>query len=347
MAAGDKIIIPALAAGFFSIFGQISKGTGDTVNLPEGMCNIGGNGLGYLLAAQTDWNPLTAGNNDASFAALALGDDIYLYACRQASGTAKWLASKNSTVPTGYDAGNSRKIGGFHVGRYRGVANRYATAYVPVTQILPNSCWDLSHRPTCDPTGMVEVIPGSLWVDIYLNSEGAGVWPENVPVSVFGAAVIRDTIYSRSDFHQLIGNAGKRIPTVEEFLRYAEGAPGGLNANNDQAWSATTNTGPTTAGGVVKAVSQYNVVDAAGNVYDWLDVHHDIGGTYVWDAAAVNAGKDAAIPRGSVYHASWRSFLGGGYWVSGVYCGARCLDSGASPWSAGGSVGLRGVCDSL
>jgi hypothetical protein len=353
MAAGDKIIVPAMAAGFVSLFGQISKGAGDTVHLPEGMANIGGNGFGYLLAPAVNWDPLAAGNNDGSFAALALGDNIYIYAVRQASGTAKWVASKNSTVPTGYDAASSRKIGGFHVGRYRGVANRYNTAYAPVTQILPNSCWDLAHRPTCDPTGMVEVIPGSLWVDIYPNSEGAGLWPENVPVSVYGATIIRDTIYSRSDFHQLINNAGKRLPTVEEFLRYAEGAPAGLDGSNDQAWSMTTNTGPTTAGGVAKAVSQYNVVDAVGNVWDWLDSHHDIGDyngsvtPYAWDAAVVNVGKDAAYPRGSVDHAAWGAFIGGGPWLGGVLDGARCLYSSAVPWDADGRVGLRGVCDSL
>ncbi len=163
----------------------------------------------------------------------------------------------------------------------------------------------------------------------------------------------REQIYSRSDFHQLISNAGKRLPTVEEFLRYAEGAPGGLDGSNDQAWAATTNTGPTTVGGVAKAVSQFNVVDAAGNVYDWLDSHYDLGDysgnvtPYAWDAAVVNVGKDAATPRGSVYHAAWRSFVGGGNWDHGVHCGARCLDSAAGPWGADGHVGLRGVCDSL
>ena len=353
MATGDKIIVPAQAAGFASFWGQISKGAGDTLNLPEGMLNIGGNGKGYLTSQEVDWNPYLAANNDGSFSAVTLGDDIYIYACQDPSGTAKWVASKNTTVPTGYSADSSRKVGGCHVGRYRAVANRYDTAYVPAVQILPNSCWDLQHRPTCDPTGMVEVVPNRLWVDIYLNSEGAGVWPENIPLSKYGATIIRDTIYSRSDFHQLVSNAGKRLPTPEEFLRYAEGAPAGLDGSNDQAWSATTNTGPTAAGGVAKAVSQYGVVDAVGNVWEWLDAHYDLGDSngsvtpYAWDATVVNVGKDAAMPRGSVYRYAWRSFIGGGYWSDGVSCGARCLHSGATPWDAHGDVGLRGVCDSL
>lgn len=353
MAAGDKIVIPAMSAGFASLFGSIGKGTGDTLNLPEGMVNIGGNGRGYLLAEQTAWDPLAAGNNDGTFTALALGDDIYIYAVQNPSATAKWIASKNSTVPTGYAAGNSRKVGGFHFGRVRTIAQRYNTTITPAIQIVPNSCWDLSHRPKCDPTGMVEVVPGRLWVDIYLNSEGGGVWPENVPVSAYGATPIKDDIYSRSDFHQLVSNAGKRFPTVEEFLRYAEGAPAGLDASNDQAWSATTNTGPTTSGAVAKAVSQYNVVDAVGNLYDWLDAHCDFGdyggstAPYAWSTAAVNAGRDAAIARGSVGHVAWRAFIGGGLFSSGAFCGARCLSSNAFPWDAAGGVGLRGVCEAL
>ena len=357
MASGDKFIIPAMAAGFSSLFGTINKGAGDTLNLPEGMVNIGGNGKGYLLAPQTDWDPLAAGNNDGSFAALALGDDIYIYAVQAASGTAQWLASANSTVPTGYTSSDSRKIGGFHYGRVRPVANRYDAAYAPAVQIVPNSCWDLQHRPTCDPTGMVEVVPSKLWVDIYLSSEGAGVWPENAPVSAYNAAPIKDDIYARIDFHLLARNAGKRLPTVEEFLTYAEGAPQGNDGNNDTAWSATTNSGPTTTGAVAKAVSMFNVVDAAGNLWEWLDDHYDLGleNRTGWDKSIVDVGKDAAFARGEmrsyVYGASdassWRSFLGGGPFDDGAHCGSRCLNSNANPWNANGNVGLRCVCDAL
>jgi hypothetical protein len=350
---GDKIIVPAQAAGFASLFGRIEKGSGDTLNLPEGMLNIGGNGKGYLTSQESNWDPFDAANNDGSFSSANLGDDIYIYACQHSSGTAKWIASKNTTVPTGYTAGDSRKVGGFHVGRFRGIANRYDTAYVPPTQIIPNSCWDIQHRPTCDPTGMAEIVPGSLWADIYLNSEGAGTWPENIPVSKYGATLIRDNIYSRSDFHQLINNAGKRLPTPEEFLRYAEGAPQGSDTDNNTAWSDASNTGPTTAGGVAKAVSQHNIVDAAGNLWEWLDAHYDLGDyagnttPYEWDQTLVDVGKDSTIARGSVKHCSWRSFIGGGKWNEGVYCGSRCLGSHANPWNSSGNVGLRGVCDAL
>ena len=340
--------IPAQAAGFVSLFGSIEKGTGDALNLPEGLINIGGNGQGYILQSKTDWDPVS--NNDGGFASLALGDDIYVYAVQDGSGVAQWIASKNSTYPDGYDATNSRKVGGFHYGRYRGVANRYDEAYDPVTQIVPNSCWDLQHRPTCDPTGMVEVIPGKLWVDIYLNSEGSGTWPENVPVSKYGATPIKDDVYARVDFHLLAANAGKRIPTVMEFLTYAEGCLEGNDGDNLHAWSNTGNSGPTSTGDVAKAISMFNVVDAAGNLYDWLDAYYDRASSSEsasWDATVVDVGKDSGEARGQVNHVKWSSLAGGGNYNHGVYCGARCLGLNPYPHFANGNNGLRCVCDAL
>jgi len=339
--------ISAEGAGHYEMMGSIEASGAMRLDFPEGVLNIGGNGKGYVLNSVTDWDPTAAANQDGSLDALAVGDDVYLYAVQNDDGVAGLIASTNIAVPGGYTSANSRKIGGFHYGRVRSVANRYDTAYDPAVQIVPNSVWDLKHRPTCDPTGMVEVVPGKLWVDIYLNSEGSGTWPENIPVSRYGIAPIKDDIYARSDFHLLARNAGKRLPTVEEFLTYAEGAPQGNDANNDTAWSATSNTGPTTTGAVAKAVSMFNVVDAAGNLWDWLDNHHDLGGSYVWTASVVNVGKDSAIPRGQVSHAAWRAFLGGGHFDDGARCGARCLHSSAAPWSANGNVGLRCVCDAL
>ncbi|SFT73629.1 hypothetical protein [Halomonas saccharevitans] len=339
--------IPAMGAGHFEMMGSIVASGAMRLDVPEGVLNIGGNGKGYVLPPLVDWDPTAVANQDGSLDSLTLGDDVYLYAVQGADGRAGLVASTNITVPGGYTSETSRKIGGFHYGRVRTIAQRYDTAITPATQIVPNSVWDLSHRPTCDPTGMVEVVPGRLWVDIYLNSEGSGTWPENIPVSRFGVQPIKDDIYSRSDFHLLVRNAGKRLPTVEEFLTYAEGAPQGNDGNNDLAWSATGNSGPTTTGAVAKAVSMFNVVDAAGNLWDWLDNHHDLGGTYNWTTSVVNVGKDSSIPRGQVYHAAWRCFVGGGNFGNGVRCGARCLYSHAHPWSASGSNGFRGACDAL
>lgn len=337
----------AAAAGYFSMMGKMSAAGATLLNIPEGSVNIGGNGKGFLIAAQTEFDVSDSANHDGSFTSLALGDDIYIYAVDDGVAEAKLIASKNVDMPDGYSAVDSRKIGGFHYGRVRPIANRYDTAYVPTIQIVPNSVWDLNHRPTCDPTGMVEIVPGGFWADIYLNSEGEGTWPENVPVSRYGVTPIKDDVYARTDFHLLVRNAGKRLPTVEEFLTYAEGAPAGKDGNNTYAWSATSNSGPTITGGVEKSVSMFNVVDSVGNLWEWLDNHLDLGGNFSRGTSVVNVGKDSSTPRGLGYLGDWRCFFGGWTYDSGASCGSRGISSAAVPTSMDGAVGLRGICDAL
>ncbi|MCH2277180.1 hypothetical protein [Thalassospira sp.] len=345
LSGGSGVSGIAAAAGYFSMMGQISASGETTLNIPEGSVNIGGTGKGFVIVAQPEFDVSDMANSDGSFEGLSLGDDIYIYAVDSGVTEAKLVASKNADMPNGFDAINSRKIGGFHYGRVRPIANRYDTDYVPTVQIVPNSVWDLQHRPTCDPTGMVEIVPGGFWADIYLNSEGGGTWPENIPVSRYGAAPIMDDVYARTDLHLLLRNAGKRLPTVEEFLTYAEGAPGGDDATNEYAWTATSNTAPASAGTVAKSVSMFNVVDTVGNLWDWIDNHMDFGGTATIDASVVNIGKDAAIPRGKTHHANWRCFAGGGRFDEGTACGSRGLGSNGYPWAMNGRIGLRGVCN--
>lgn len=351
------LIQPSAAAGFASFMGQI-KAIGDTLSIPEGQINIGGNGKGFLIDPVASFNPALLSNRDDSFSALTLGDDIYIYACATKTGFAKLVCSKNATYPTGYTALNSRKIGGFHYGRVRPISKRFDASYIPNVAIVPNSVWDLFHRPKSDPTGMVEVIPGALWVDIYLNSEGSGGWPETVPVSRFGVMPLRNDTYVISDFESLARNAGKRIPRLEEFIVYAEGAPQGSDSGNDTAWSKATNTGVTQTGSVAKAVSQHNVVDCVGNLWDCIDGHYDAnieGYMYKHESNLFKVGKDASMARGKIYvtmrsdnlTSGWRTWAGGGSFSDGTKCGSRALTSGTSPWSSLGSNGLRCVSDSL
>lgn len=348
--ATKTFAIPAQGAGHFGLMGQIEASGDMRLDIPEGILNIGGNGQGYVLVSRTDWNPVDPANQDGSLDALAVGDDVYLYAVQGADGRAGLVASQNITVPGGYTADTSRRIGGFHYGRWRPLAERYNAAYAPPTQIVPTSVWDLGHRPKCDPTGMVEIIPGRLWADIYLSSEDGGVWPETMPLSRFNATPLTGTEgYSRYlDLPRLAANAGKRLPTVAEFFVYADGAPQGNDGNNDTAWSATTNTGRANTGDVAKSVSCTGVVDAVGNVWEPMLDHYDSGSTgWAWDRAILQNGKDSAEARGEVYHVRWRMWIAGCYWDYGDRCGSRAVDSSNNPEDVNSAVGLRCVCDSL
>jgi hypothetical protein len=351
MAAGDIIAVPAMSAGYFQVQGRLAKNSGGNIlDIPAGMLNIGGNGFGYVLSAVAAWDPYQAANRDDSFSVVTLGDDIYVYAVQQASGVAKLVASKNATAPTGYTAGNSRKIGGFHVGRTRPTANRFDAAFLPAIGIVPNSVWDLATRPKASPEGMAEFAPGR-WGSIYLLSPIAGAWPSVVFGSRYNVSPARSTGgYNELDLHRGLHAAGMREPTFEEWLMMADGAPQGLDAGNDTAWTATTNTGPCNTGFLQKSVSCANFVDTVGNLWERLNHHFDIGNstnTYAWDATVVNTGQDSAQARGQVSHVAWRYALAGGRWLDGVRCGARTLDLAAVAWSAYGAIGVRGVSDSL
>lgn len=334
--------------GFIAIMGQVAAAGATTLNIPDMAVNIGGHGQGFIINALSGWSPVD--NQDGTIGSeMQLGDDIYLYAVANPAGVADLVASKNITAPDGYDTLNSRRIGGFHFGLWRPTSERYNKAYVPQTIIVPTSVWDQNHRPTCDPSGMVEVIKGQLWADIYLSSEDGTPWPETVPLSRYGATPLSGTEgYSRYlDSPILAANAGKRLPTVAEFFRYADGAPEGNANDNDTAWSAETNSGRTATGSVTKAVSCTGVVDAVGNLWEPTLDHYDVGSAttsdWVYDRAIIENGKDSAELRGEMYHVRWRFWLAGGSFGRGSRCGARCASSYSNPGYVDSGVGLRCV----
>ncbi|WP_018169077.1 hypothetical protein [Thioalkalivibrio sp. ALMg9] len=334
--------------GFASLLGRV-KAAGDfTLDIPDMALNIGGHGQGFIVHEALDWDP-TANEDGTLGGSLSLGDDVYLYAVADPSGVATLVASKNITVPDGHTAETTRRIGGFHVGRHRPLAERYSTTFNPPTVIVPNSVWDHHHRPTCDPTGMVEVIPDQLWADIYLSSEDGGLWPSTIPLSRHGATPLSGSEgYSRYlDLPYLAANAGKRLPTLAEFFRYADGAPQGGENDNDTAWSSSSNSGRTATGTVAKAVSCLGVVDAAGNLWEPTLDHNDVGSMssvdYEWDRLILENGRDSTENRGEMYHRRWRFWMAGGRFDNGARCGSRCADSHNGPGAVPSLTGLRCV----
>ncbi|WP_417441928.1 SUMF1/EgtB/PvdO family nonheme iron enzyme [Idiomarina sp.] len=334
--------------GFIAIMGQVAAAGATTLNIPDMAVNIGGHGQGFIINALSGWSPVD--NQDGTIGSeMQLGDDIYLYATANPTGVADLVASKNITAPDGYDTLNSRRIGGFHFGLWRPTSERYNKAYVPQTIIVPTSVWDQNHRPTCDPSGMVEVIKGQLWADIYLSSEDGTPWPETVPLSRYGATPLSGANgFSRFlDTPILAANSGKRLPTVAEFFRYADGSPEGDDTNNDTAWCATSNSDHAATGTVVKAVSCVGVVDAVGNLWEPTSEHYDIGSLNDSDFVDVRTdlenGKDSSHMRGEANIVKWRLYLVGGGKVNGSSAGARTIAANNNPVNVISSVGLRCV----
>jgi hypothetical protein len=233
-----------------------------TVTIPANtQINIGGNG--YISLSNTSL-ALSA----VATAANRAGKNIYVYACQPSSGISPtFVLSTSSTVPSGYTATTSRKIGGFHclcaaVGTISGhTLSGYATG-----DAIPNSQWDLLHRPVSDPEGMVYVEGISKWVDIYLTSYNG-----TKLASVYGGTIADG--YSSTPFHgekfaEYAGLCGKSLLNRDEFMVVAKGSNEGTNI--------TGSADPGTTGGHTdtasrRMISNYGLEDCCGVMWQWTN----------------------------------------------------------------------------
>lgn len=282
-------------------------------------------------------------------AATRAGKDLYIYAVDddpddEEATTPKFVISMNSTYPDGYTADTSRKIGGFHclcltANIMQDYDGNYETFYTG--DVLPYSHWDLRHRPaTANPEGMV-FIPGiGMWVDIYLNSVSGSKL-----VSQYGGTIADGT--SSVKFHwykycQWIGNAGKRLPTLNEFMELSLGTTPG--------YRISTSADPVTTGGHTstngeRICSMYGIEDAIGVCWQ---PGVEPGGPY--DSASwINAydANDSADMRGQSYNAPNRILYGGAYNTDGTYAGSGTYIFNNTPLTLSGAYGARGVCAGL
>jgi len=298
------------------------------------------------------------------------GSDYFVWAGVPISGHEPVL--KLSTSPSNPVGLTTPKIiGGFHFGKIR---NSIAISDVS-DGILPNSCWDLLHMPRCyllglaDPTTyqigcMVEIIPGSLWVDIYLVSHGGGSGFNRLGFSKINQMPLSGTEgLCWYDFVIRAKNVGKRLLTYQEWIQAAIGSPKGLNNSNLNGWTKTTNTGKikTAATNAADADTDYingyntsllNVRDCVGNLWEWLDemsIRQDAtswGWRNVLDTGELSGDTDfgqAYLP----YDYGISALIAGGIWAGGVYAGSRAVSVILVPWDVHVHVGSRFACESL
>ncbi len=345
----------AKVPGYYEAMGNIEKGVGDTINVPEIGINIGGVGNGFFINSETNLDPIDVANRDASFTALTLGDDIYLYALKPTAETVKAILqfSKNSTFPTGSNVNDSRKIGGFHYGRVR---NSITIADVTSGAIVYNSVWDLKNRPKCDPTGMANSGSG-FWFDIYLASlaealtfnlgiNGAELLAGKAQ-SKFGATPLTGTEgLSGDNFNELAGMTGKRLMSLAEWRKVAKGSPQGNDGDNINAWSMTSNVARANCGSVANAISLLNAVDCVGNVHEWLNEYSNRHDTTAWAWHDVYPGMGVGknyLPNST----GVVQYIVGLDWTDGVLAGSRSLVVSDSPWYVSANYGSRLSCDNL
>ena len=283
-------------------------------------------------------------------AATRKGKDVYIYACQPADTNSTipvFVLSMNSTVPNGYTADNSRKIGGFHclcasVGT---ISGHTLSGYV-AGDILPLSQWDLLHRPVSAPEGMVWLEGISKWVDIYLPS-----WNGTRFVSAYGGVIsdgASSPAFNGERFVEYSGLVGKRPCYRNEFMVFAKGSNEGTNI--------TGSADPNTTGGHVdtagrRMVSNYGIEDCCGVMWQWgADLFENYPNS-TWNSA--NFSLDAySWQTKSVYNESFdsqsygscrgllRRVLLGGSWDDDLLCGSRsgrCVYFSAYGWLYGSS----------
>lgn len=252
------------------------------------------------------------------------GKDVYIYACEPTSGTEPiFVLSLNSTVPTGYTANNSRKIGGFHcLCKDVGVIEGHTLSGYVTGDILPATRWDLLHRPKGEPEGFAYEELTDCWIAIYLPS-----WDGTKLVSVYNG-VIADGASTKKwhgeAFYEQFAKQGMRLVWRHEFQMGAKGS-------NEQT-SIQGSSDPNTTGGHVdtagrRMISNIGLEDCCGVLWQFS---MDLGfaGGSGWTNSVYNSSVDDRS-YGQTYGTLYRLRLGS-CWDGGAACGSRSADCAAS-----------------
>lgn len=204
--------------------------------------------------------------DDFVSAADRTGKDVYIYACVPALGTEPdFVLSLNSTVPSGYTATNSRKIGGFHcecadVGTITG---HPLSGYL-AGDILPASVWDLLHRAETENVGLVFV--NGKWYAIYDGYQGGGA-------SLFNA-IPYGWNHSGEMLAQDGGKFTRAFMSRDEFIVVSQGS-NQMTAIGDT--SLTNNTGGHVDSNGRRMISNYGLEDCCGWLWQYTS---DVYGAY-------------------------------------------------------------------
>ncbi len=302
-----------------------------SIIVSPGEMTININKVGYYLPAAIElrlnesatWDTITP--IDYTLEENRAGKDFYIYALQPESGyVPNFVVSANSTYPTGYTEETSRKVGGFHCLCFgtdiiSDTELSHPLSNVYTGAVLPQSVWDLNHRPKSEPEGMVYHDGLDLWIDIYLASlEGGGTWGVGKLVSAFNGDFVTGTtteVFHARKFEQWFGQQRKRLPREFEFVA--------LSLGSNQGTNIVGSVNPVTTGGHVdiadrRMISYIGVEDACGTLWQWgLDTGSNLSSSYSNNFTAHDS--DVA---GQQYSNTSRVILGGD-WGYGSRCGSR------------------------
>lgn len=301
-----------------------------SIVIPKNM-RININGEAYISTRNVTLNTSTLGENLA-------GKDVYIYALAGSGTEPDFVLSLNSTVPTGYTAENSRKIGGFHcLCKDVGVIEGHTLSGYVAGDILPATRWDLEHRPKGNPEGFAYEELTDCWIAIYLPS-----WDGTKLVSVYNGVIADGSSTKKwhgEAFYEQFAKQGMRLVWRHEFQM---GAKGSNEQTNIQGSSD-----PNTTGGHVdtagrRMISNIGLEDCCGVLWQFA---MDLGfaGGSGWTNSVYNSSVDDRS-YGQTYGTLYRLLLGSD-WGNGSNCGSRSADCSVSSASVSVSRSSRGASE--
>lgn len=245
------------------------------------------------------------------------GKDVYIYACEPTSGTEPiFVLSLNSTVPTGYTANNSRKIGGFHcLCKDVGVIEGHTLSGYVTGDILPATRWDLLHRPKGNPEGFAYEELTDCWIGIYLPS-----WDGTKLVSVYNGVIADGASTKKWHGEAFYGQFAKQGMRLVWWHEFQMGAKGSNEQTNIQGSSD-----PNTTGGHVdtagrRMISNIGLEDCCGVLWQ-LAMDLGFAGGSDWKNSTYNSSVDDRS-YGQTYGTLYRLLLGA-RWDHGDSSGSR------------------------
>ena len=288
------------------------------------------------LSVSGTWDT-TSGTNYTT-ASNRAGKDFYIYAVQPVSGTApSFKVSINSTTPTNYTAGNSRKVGGFHCLCVAAgtISSHPASGYV-AGDIIPNSVWDLKWRSAGAQAGMAYVSSRTNWQGIYLQSGTS-----TSTTSAYGGTITDTRMYY--DHLDDLAAIGCVPQTDADFQISAEGSNQQTNITGS-ADPGTTGGHSDTAGR--RMISNYFLEDCCGVMWQWLQNQ-----TYQPGSGSAGWKNVTGGTKGQLYlladNAEVR-VLAGGSWDNGAACGSRARYlSLIYSWYLLANCGARGVASHI
>ena len=279
-----------------------------SIVIPKNM-RININGEAYISTRNVTLNTSTLGKNLA-------GKDVYIYALAGSGTEPDFVLSLNSTVPTGYTAENSRKIGGFHcLCKDVGVIKGHTLSGYVAGDILPATRWDLEHRPKGNPEGFAYEELTDCWIAIYLPS-----WDGTKLVSVYNGVIADGSSTKKwhgEAFYEQFAKQGMRLVWRHEFQMGAKGS-------NEQT-SIQGSSDPNTTGGHVdtagrRMISNIGLEDCCGVLWQFAMDLGFAGGTN-WTNSVYSSNVDDRS-YGQTYGTLYRLLLGA-FWDNGAHCGSR------------------------